>query len=502
MVQQIQMKILWVFLALALATCAPAARPTASSANDYWIENVTLVSAERTGPVEHQSVHIRDGKIAAISAEIPASVGDDARVDGSGKFLIPGLIDSHVHLGGTPGMLRPHEVKNSALSKTMKAHMPRAFLYHGFTTLIDLNGDPAQIRKWNKAALRPQAYSCGPALMIANGYPSHFVPPQFRYLAMPNFIYDPRQTDQMPDSINPEDHSPQAAIMRAKESGAVCIKAFVESGFGPDRGKLPMFTAAMLAQIAEAAKQQGLPLIVHGNAYAAQKQALDAGADMLAHGLWHWRDLPPSTDGQLPVDAQKLLDQLIVRNTGLQSTIQTLFGEHAMFDDDYLNDPALAAVLPAEMINWYRSEEGGWYRNQMRGGEVAPAQNPLEPVLQRLRASVSYLAQNQANFLFGSDTPSGPTYANPPGYNGFRELQMLEDFGLSAAQVFRAATLDNARAFGLDANIGTIEIGKTANLLLLGSNPLDSTQAYDQIDLIILNGRRLARTELLPDRIP
>jgi len=467
----------------------------------YWITNITLISAHLSEVAEHQYVHIENGKITEITDDATrAQSGDSSQnIDGTGQYLIPGLIDSHVHLGEIPGMLRDHEQNNPDLVKAMRAQMPRAYLYYGFTTLVDLNDNSVTVKRWNKAAIRPDAYSCGPALMIANGYPSHFVPQKFRYRAMPGFIYDPRQAEHMPKAMKPQDHSPAASIMRAKAAGAVCIKAFAESGFGPDRGKLPMFTPEMLKVIVTQSHKAGLPLIVHANAYKAQKMAVDAGADMLAHGLWHWRDIETPSGSELPVEVQALLKREALSGIGLQSTIQTLYGEHGLFDDSFLDDPALRTVLPAKMIDWYASDEGGWFRKSMRNDKPAPAQNPLDPVLARLKNSITYLAANEAHFLFGSDTPSGPTYANPPGLNGFWELQNLEAFGISPGQIFRAVTLDNARAFGLDKQIGTIEVGKTANMLLLGSNPLQSTKAYDDIKLVLLHGKPINRTELLPN---
>ena len=62
----------------------------------------------------------------------------------------------------------------------------------------------------------------------------------------------------------------------------------------------------------------------------------------------------------------------------------------------------------------------------------------------------------------------------------------------------RAATLDNAAAFGFSANLGSIEIGKRADLLLLGADPLKTVAAYDAIETIFLNGEPIARGSLLP----
>ena len=100
--------------------------------------------------------------------------------------------------------------------------------------------------------------------------------------------------------------------------------------------------------------------------------------------------------------------------------------------------------------------------------------------------------------LFGSDTPSGEGVGNPPGLNGRLELQQWADAGIPLLQILRAATLDNANAFGLARDLGSIEVGKRADLVLLGLNPLESVAAYDSIDTVFLNGEPIPRARLLP----
>ena len=102
----------------------------------------------------------------------------------------------------------------------------------------------------------------------------------------------------------------------------------------------------------------------------------------------------------------------------------------------------------------------------------------------------------QSRSTVGSDTPSDPTYANPPGLNGRLEMDNWITAGVTPLQLFNAATVHNASFFGLDSEIGTIEAGKRADLLLLGENPLDSVAAYDSIEYVIIGGRAIPRSSL------
>src|SRR6187200_3404206 len=102
------------------------------------IENVTLVSPEQPQPLGNRHVLVRDGRIAAVSDQpIPLPPGA-RRLDGTGKFLTPGLTDSHVHVSDAIGL--PFGVVNpefAALEKDFFAQQPRSYLYFGVTQVLD-----------------------------------------------------------------------------------------------------------------------------------------------------------------------------------------------------------------------------------------------------------------------------------------------------------------------------------------------------------------------------
>lgn len=119
--------------------------------------------------------------------------------------------------------------------------------------------------------------------------------------------------------------------------------------------------------------------------------------------------------------------------------------------------------------------------------EVKIADGQLRVNDQNMRV-VPYLTELGHPLLLGSDTPSAPTYGNQPGYDTYREMRLMAQSGVSLPAIFQAATINNARQFGLDKDYGTLESGKIANLLLLRSNPLESFRAWFEIDRIILRG--------------
>jgi len=162
-------------------------------------------------------------------------------------------------------------------------------------------------------------------------------------------------------------------------------------------------------------------------------------------------------------------------------------------------------VLPASLIDWYRTPEGKWFRDSMVAGSPEAATPSVAATMfmspiKRVAAATGYMAQHHARLLFGSDTPSAPTYANPPGLNGWMEMRHLADAGVTPEQIFEAATLSNARALKLDRDIGTVQVGKRANLLLLRADPRRTIEAYQKIVKVILHGRVLDPETLAADR--
>jgi imidazolonepropionase-like amidohydrolase len=293
-----------------------------------------------------------------------------------------------------------------------------------------------------------------------------------------------------------------------KADGAICVKTFFERGFGAQRN-LPVPRLETIRALVRAAHAAGLPVLLHATSAEAQTFGLDAGVDIIAHGLWHWNESSATTE--LTPALTSILERVVAAGVGWQPTIQVLFGERDLFSTSFLSDPMLARVLPASLIDWYRSKEGQWFRDmlasQFPNTSTADA-NALEAAMQadyavpigRVERATGYLARHRARLLFGTDTPSGPIYANPPGLNGWLEMQRLVDAGVTPSQIFQAATLANARALRLDNDIGTVEVGKRANLLLLRADPTKTVQAYAQIAKVILRGRVIDPGELAADR--
>jgi imidazolonepropionase-like amidohydrolase len=484
--------------------CGPAA------ARELRIENATVVSPERSKPMRDVTVSIQDGRIVSISHRSSASGARDAQsadvIEARGLFLVPGLIDSHTHTDQVHGMTLQHEAAHPDIARAAREQNPRSYLYFGFTTLIDLISVPERIEQWNAQPDHPDIYFCG-ATPIVDGYPMVWVPKPERYSAFPYLIVQRGEEAAAPEGIDAAAHTPEAVVARMKRDGASCVKTFYEQD---DGGQWPTPRLDTIRALVSAAHDAHLPVLIHATSTDAQQFALDAGVDIIAHGLWSWSGESGATE--LTPKVRRVLDGILKANVAGQPTMQVSYGFRDLFDPEYLSDPLLARVLPADLIAWYRTREGQWFRDtvasslpqSVTAGDAAARWQRVQAFYAGTQARVTsvtrYMAKHDARLLFGTDTPSSPLYTNPPGLNGWWEMNRLVEAGLTPAQVFRAATLANAEAMRLDGEIGTVQVGKRANLLLLRADPTRSIRAYDEIVKIILGGQVLDRSALEADK--
>src|SRR5262245_29747018 len=163
------MKRACVCLLLAL-TFIRAAHAIDKATNDgVVITGVTLISPELSQPRPNATVMIRGGRIKDIGTGTP--IGPHAqKIDGTGRFLIPGLIDSHVHLGSMAPLNDEVIESRPELLQAYRLQLPRSYLAFGFTTVVDLDLKRETAAWFEAAPDRPKLCSCGRGVRIVGGY--------------------------------------------------------------------------------------------------------------------------------------------------------------------------------------------------------------------------------------------------------------------------------------------------------------------------------------------
>jgi len=392
-----------------------------------------------------------------------------------------------VHVGSPPGVsivaaaTEDFQKRHGAMLEAFWQQQPRSYLYHGVTALVDLASPPGAAERFRSAPRAPDLVTCAP-LIVEGGYPD--LPPDIRSrfvrYSLPN---DPEGAARL--------------VQRAREDGHRCIKLFFEDGFGA-ASHWPIPSEAVAAAVRAEARRLGMPVAIHANALDMQTLALRHKPDVIAHGLWHW-GASKGAPG-LPEPIRQHLDAVLASGVAYQATFGVLDGEANLFEPRFFDDPALKKVVPPALLAWYRTEEAQFFKKEFLDGspelaDPAVARKLYQDVATWNERPFTYLTQHGGRVVLASDTPSGPTWTDQPGLHTFRELQHMTRAGLALRDLLKAATIRNAELFGFQ-DLGTIEPGKTANLLLLRADPLASVEAWNEIETVILHGEPIARESL------
>jgi imidazolonepropionase-like amidohydrolase len=431
----------------------------------------TLVDPAGAGPVRDAVVVLRDGRIACAGPRTSCPVPADAdTVRATGKWIIPGLIDTHVHFSqtgwvdGRPDALDlrdrySYERVEATLHAAPERYF-RSYLCSGVTSVFDVGGYPWTLELQDRTArstTAPRVVAAGPLLSTID-----------HWLNLP----DQRQFIFMSD-----DATVRRAVRAHKAWGAAAIKVwYIMPPQPPDTARV----SALVRATGEEARAVGLPLIVHATGLWEAKDALRAGARVLVHSVW-----------SAPVDEEFLT--LARRNgTIYVPTLTVLDGYRQVAARHFARDrQPLACVDP------------GTRAVVLATDTVAVAARPSDSVVaERTTRTARSMAQGLANLKrvhdAGIPVALGTDAGNPLTLHGasvFMELEAMQAAGLGPRDVLIAATRNAARAAGLDS-VGTLSVGAVADLVVLDADPLADVRNVRQIALVVRRGEIYTRREL------
>lgn len=438
-----------VLAGLLIATFTPAsslARPHGDRAGSYAIVDTTVIDPRRSIVAPRSTVVVSRGLIRAVqsgSAPIPSGI---RRIDGHGRFLIPGLWDAHTHL-----------------SKTGQQSLA-LFIANGVTGVRDMGSNLAELTLWKRRIA--QGKLTGPTMMISGP----MIEAQSNLERMAREAGVEAFERQRIAVADPADG--RAAVRRLARAGVDQIKVRT----APD---LPTFTA-----IAREADAQGIPFAAHP--FGRTEDMLGSGVDSLEHLL----ERTPTPRN--PQERQALLRRLAAANIHVSNTlvnIQSLLtpyerGKAILAASDNGADPHRKYVCGYLLRDW---------AEQVEENRDSPFRQLL-PALADYTRGLKTLQQAGVPLLAGSDAGVMFVY---PGFSMHDELELMaRDAALAPMDVLRIATAGVPAYFRRQTSMGGIEAGQTADLVLLDANPATDIRNLRFIRGVMAHGRWFDRAAL------
>ena len=407
-----------------------------SSAQVTALVGGTVVDLDGGPPLEDAVILIEGERITALGSASSVEVPDGASViDQSGQWLIPGLMNMHVHLGLVlPGKMAAALANETDAALALRmADAARRILQVGVTT-IRTPGDTRHAELALDRSIRkgeshgPRIFSAGEGLVITGGHGSK-----------PGMIYA-----DGPDELM------KAARLQIS-LGAKWIKIYISGGIATDGGDIAeaLMTPEEIASVIDAAHRFGAKVAAHSGSTMATRVAVDAGIDSIEHGY--------------------TLDRNILRKMSATGTWLV---------------PTIVVSQPATAAFFERIGSPKWYL--LRRAAVGK---------QHWRALEMAIAENVPIALGTDQLPHEP---NDGTTATVREAEYYVEAGMTPLQALRSATIETARMLEAEDEIGSLAPGKYADIVGLPADPVLDISALRRLNFV-MKGGQVYRHDLAED---
>ena len=405
----------------------------------------TLVDGTGAAPRENTLLVVEDGRIRSVGPSGPAALaalpaGAEVR-DVSGKWIVPGLIDAHVHAESDDDLKRM--LRWGVTSVRLMAE--------------DVRNASALAEASSKSDAIPDVFPAAPIFTAPGGWWDQGEPP-----------------DASLDRTPSDPESARRAVRTARELGSREVKLMRDdmAWCRDPAPRLPRISPAVADALLSEAAALDMRASVHAPNLADARSAIAAGATLLAHGvLDRFDEATVAKMKSRPVFYVPTMD------------VFEFLADTRRFVDAVLADPLVtnAGGLPAETVARYRSKEysDGYRRRYPNFDNVRRKLPVLRENLRRLHAAGVPVALGTDMWAF-------------PGLGVSIELELFVKAGLSPLEALRAATQTSARSLGIAGDRGTLERGKRADFLVLSGDPIRDVRNVRRIVDVYKRGKRVA----------
>jgi len=418
---------------------------------DFAFTHVNVITMENEQVLQDQTVLIKDGRILKIGKASGVDIGGISQViNGTGKYLMPGIAEMHAHI---PGNQNGTEIVEETL-----------FLYlsNGITLIRGMLGQPYHLSLREQVAkgdvLGPRIYTSGPSI---NG-----------------------------NSVT--------SVEQAKSK----VKAQKEAGY--DFLKLhPGLTRENFDAVVATANEVGIPYAGHVSTGVGVRRAIEAKYGSIDHVDGYVEGLVPgsirvnpNTNGFFGINFTDIADESLINELVAQTKEAGVWivPTQAMMErwigptpaKEIGANPEMKYMNPRTVNNWVRTKEGV-LANSNYDGEQANRFNELR------RKVIGDLHKGGVGILLGSDAPQ---VFNVPGFSIQREMDAMVRSGLSTYETLKAGTVNPAKYFGDESEYGKVREGLSADLILLDANPLENIANMQQQSGVMVRGTWLSADDI------
>ncbi|MEZ4796673.1 MAG: amidohydrolase family protein [Flavobacteriaceae bacterium] len=432
------------------------------------IKNVNVLSTDSELMLPNKTVLITDNKIEAIEDSI--SIPKEYHIiDGTNKYLIPGLIDSHVHIKKSPNDLL-------------------LYLANGITQVGEMTGMKEHFQYQKEieegARLGPDIYIASPKVSTEKGIKVTL-----------RSWFERRQQNY-------------TSVKAARRS----VKKYKDKGYKAIKLASQLFDRDIYFAITDEAKKQNIPVIGHLPAYIYMEDLYTSGQSQLAHLASIIQSERNEYGGVDYTNADAFLshfnnkvDSIAIKLKESNITISSTLWIYETMPKQDFDLPNFLKTIPLEYQNpgWLEPSKfsGGWlpgtgnsYENPNNTDPESKSQSEIYWNAQTEALHVLTRAFVKHGVKITAGTDANGAHGAIAGFSLHNELESLFKTGMSEAQVLHSATLATAKWMGVKS--GKIEVGFEADLVLLDKNPLEDIKNTKSIDAVINNGKYLNRKTL------